>query len=217
MKTGFVAALLLLAPVPGLPHRLDEYLQATMLSIGKERLEGQITLTSGVAVFPLLASDIDTDRDGTVSESEQRAYAERVLRDLWFTIDGRPLAPRLISMRFPAIAEMRDGVGGIRIEFQADLPDGGPKRRLVFENRHQSRIGAYLVNCLVSSDPDVRVIGQTRNYSQSLYQLDYVQAGAGVKRWWAGDRGWLAAVALLLFARFAFATRQAARRQAGPV
>jgi len=156
MKTGLVAVLLLLAPVPGFPHRLDEYLQATMLSIGKDRLEGQITLTSGVAVFPLLASDIDTDRDGTLSESEQRAYAERVLRDLWFTIDGRPLAPRLISMRFPAIAEMRDGVGGIQIEFQADLPAGGPKRRLVFENRHQSRIGAYLVNCLVPSDPGTK-------------------------------------------------------------
>src|SRR5579872_497630 len=215
MKTGLVAAILLWAATPALPHRLDEYLQATLISVGKDRVQAEITLTQGVAVFPLVAADIDTDRDGGISDSEQRAYAGRVLRDLSLTIDGHPLTPRLRSMRFPDIAEMKEGLGAIRIEFQADLPVGGSRRRLVFENRHQSRLGAYLVNCLVPDDPGIRIAAQNRNYTQSVYQVDYVQTGAGsggiFPTWWSGDRIWLAAVALLLFARLAFLWRQRSR------
>jgi hypothetical protein len=215
MKTKLAAVVLLLAPAPALTHRLDEYLQGTILSIGKNRLEAQITLTPGVAVFPMLATNIDTDADGVVSETEQRAYAGRVLRDLSLSIDGRPLMPQLLSMQFPSIDEMKEGRGGIRIDFKADLPRGGPSRRLVFENRHQSRVGAYLVNCLVPRDPDIRIVAQNRNYSQSLYQLDYVQtgvrSGALSWAWWSGDPAWLGTVALLLFARLAFLWRQRSR------
>ena len=53
------------------------------------------------------------------------------------------------------------------------LPRGGPNRRLIFENHHESRIAAYLVNCLVPRDPDIRITAQNRNYQQSFYQLDY--------------------------------------------
>jgi hypothetical protein len=215
MKTGLVAVILLLAPPPGLAHRLDEYLEATLISVGKNQIEAEISLTPGVAVFSVVAAEIDTDADGSVSETEQRAYAGRVLRDLAFTLDGHPLTLRLRSVRFPAIGEMKEGRGSIRIEFQADLPSGGPERRLVFENRHQSRLGAYLVNCLVPRDPEIRIIAQNRNYSQSLYQLDYVQTGrrsGGLSfAWGPGGRAWPGVAALLLLARFAYLWRRRMR------
>ena len=81
MKAKLCAAILAVAAVtPALAHRLDEYLQGTILSIGKTQVQGQMTLTPGVAVFPFLIADIDSDGDGAISETEQRAYAERVLR-----------------------------------------------------------------------------------------------------------------------------------------
>ena len=46
------------------------------------------------------------------------------------------------------------------------------------ENRHQSAIAVYLVNCLVSDDPAVRVVAQDRNYTQSSYRLDYAVGDA---------------------------------------
>src|SRR5437763_12980425 len=100
MKTSLVAVILLFAPAPALTHRLDEYLQSTLISISKDRLEAQITLTTGVAIFPKLAADIDTNADGAVSQTEQREYAGRVLRDLSLTIDGHPLTPQLVSTQF---------------------------------------------------------------------------------------------------------------------
>jgi hypothetical protein len=208
MKSNLAAAVIvLLAGTPALAHRLDEYLQGTIVSVEKNRLQAQMTLTPGVAVYPIVLAEIDTDADGVISKSEQRAYAERVLRDLSLTIDGRRLTPRLVSMEFPAIEEMKEGRGEIRIEFNADLPRDRPNRRLTLENHHQSRIAAYQVNCLVPRDPDIRIVAQNRNYSQSVYELDYVLSGVRSDplslAWWSGDRGWLVTVALLLFARFA--------------
>ena len=100
-----------------------------------------------------------------------------MLGDLSLTVDGNRLRPKLVSMSFPQIEQMKEGLGEIHIEFTADLPSGGPNRRLVLENHHQNRNAVYLVNCLVPSDHDIRIVGQTRNQQQSFYQLDYVQAG----------------------------------------
>jgi hypothetical protein len=170
------AAFILFAGCPALAHRLDQYLQGTLISIGRNRVDAQMTLTPGVAVFPALIADIDLNGDGVISEIEQRAYSQRILGDVSISIDGHPLAPRLLSAQFPQIAEMKDGRGEIRIEFDAELPSGGPSRKLTFENHHQSRIAAYQVNCLVSSDPDIRILAQSRNYSQSFYQLEFAQS-----------------------------------------
>ena len=211
------AAILLLAGTPALAHRLDEYLEATLISVEKNRVQAQITLTPGVAVLPIVLAKIDTDADRAISETEQRAYAERVLRDLSLTIDGHRLTPQLLSLHFPTIDEMKEGLGEIQIEFNADLPRGGLNRKLIFENYHQSKIAAYQVNCLVPRDPDIRIVAQNRNYSQSHYELDYAQAGVSFFSsplsfaWWSGDGGWLSALALFLFARLALRSRQRAR------
>jgi hypothetical protein len=186
-------------------HRLDEYLQATLLSVEKDRIHAQIRLTPGVAVFPIVFAGIDTDANQVISEAEQRAYAERVLRDLSLALDGDPLRLRLVSVKFAQIEEMTEGRGEISIDFDADLPLSGRNRRLTFENHHQRRMGVYLVNCLVSHDPDIRLGAQHRNDSQSFYQLDYVQAGVA---WWSGPRGFFGAMALVAFARIAWLWRQ---------
>jgi hypothetical protein len=56
-----------------------------------------------------------------------------------------------------------------------------------------------------------KIIAQNRNDSQSIYQLDYVQAGVGSGplsfAWWSGARGWLGTAALLLFLRLALLRR----------
>jgi hypothetical protein len=201
MKRSAIALLLLsttLAPA----HRLDEYLQGTILSVARDRLDAEITLTPGVAVFPALIAAIDRDGDGVISQAEQHAYAEWVLRDLSLSIDGRTLQPHLKSAEFPAIGEMKEGRGEIRIEIRADLPHGGARRKLVFENHHQSKIAAYQVNVLVPRDPDIRIVSQNRNYSQSFYELDFVQAGvaSGPLTFLGGARGLAGTIGLIAIA-----------------
>jgi hypothetical protein len=203
MKLSAVV-LLLLTVTWASAHRLDEYLQGTIFSVTKDRLDAEITLTPGVAVFPALMAAIDTNADGVISEAEQHAYAERVLRDLSLSIDGQALQPHLTSTEFPAVGEMKTGSGEIRLEFQAELPRGGASRKLIFENHHQPKIAAYQVNVLVPRDPDIRIVSQHRNYSQSFYELDFVQAGVSsgppVLAFLAGARGILATTGLIAVA-----------------
>ncbi len=161
-------------------HRLDEYLQATILLVDKDQVHASMRLIPGVAVASSVIASIDSNGDGVLSEAEQRAYAERVLGDLSLKVDGYRLRPTLVSAEFPQVEQMREGIGEIHIEYTVDLPHGGPNRRLILEDRHQMGDAAYLVNALVPSDPDIRIVAQSRNERQSFYQLDYVQAGGAV-------------------------------------
>jgi hypothetical protein len=73
---------------------------------------------------------------------------------------------------------MKEGLGEIQIYFNADLPPGPKSRKLIFINHHESRMAAYLVNCLLPRDRSVRILAQNRNRNQSFYELDYVQSGS---------------------------------------
>lgn len=211
LSLAAAGAILLSAGTPGFAHRLDEYLQATMLRVEKGSVGAEIRLTPGVAVFPAVLANIDTDANGLLSDVEGNAYAERVLRDLSLTIDGDPVRLRLVSAKFAKTGEMKEGLGEIQLEFRADLPPGGPNRRLVFKNHHQSGMAAYLVNTLIPRDQDIRITAQNRNENQSVYQLDYAQAGVRSGPlsfgWWSGDRLWTGASTLLLLARLVWLWR----------
>ena len=190
-----LAGILVLLGAPAFAHRLDEYLQATLISVEKDHIQGFMRLVPGEAVSSTVIAMIDTNG---------RAYANRVLQDLSLKIDGNRLTPRLVSIDVPPTWKMKEGLGEIQLEFSADLPPGPRSRRLVFENHHESRIAAYLVNCLVPRDPNIRIVAQNRNETQSYYQLDFVQAGAPSDSlsltWWPATREWLGTAAIFLFA-----------------
>ena len=185
-------------------HRLDEYLQATNLSVEKDHVQARLRLIPGVAVFPTVFASIDTNADRVLSATEQQAYAEQVLHDLSLTMDGHALQLRLVSWEFAKTSEMKEGRGDIQLDFHAEVLPSGRNRKLVFENHHQSRIAVYLVNCLVPRDPDIHVTAQHRNYQQSRYELDYVQADIPPSRplvaWWTGIGRWLSMTILLMCA-----------------
>ncbi len=214
--TKALAAIFLLASAAS-AHRLDEYLEATMISLDTSRMHADIRLTPGIAVLPTVLREIDTNADGAISPAEQRAYAAKVLRDLSFAIDGTRLTPRLLSFRYPSIDQMKDGLGEIHLEVDADLPRGGPHRRLTFQNHHQFLIAAYMVNCLVPRDPHIRIDTQHRNYSQSSYDLDFTDTAAQPTSVLSGITGPTGTAALLLSAGLALlwrrlrATREAVR------
>ena len=172
-----VAAILLSVATPAFAHRLDEYLQATLISIERDRIHAQIRLAPGVAVFPVVFAGIDTNADGVLSADEQRKYAERVLCDLSLTIDGSRIPLTLAAWRYASSQDLEEGLGDIRIDFEALVPSGSGSRWLTFENRHHRRISVYLVNLLVPRDHDINIAAQSRSDDQSYFRLDYVAAG----------------------------------------
>ncbi len=160
-------------------HRIDEYLQATILSLAANEVQASMRLVPGVVVAPSVIAGIDANRDGVFSEGEQQAYARRVLGDLSLTLDGQRLRPRLLAWSFPTPARMREGLGEIRIEYRSALPPGGPNRALILENRHLVPQSVYLMNAVVPQDSNIHLLAQKRSRSQSRYELDYWQGSVG--------------------------------------
>jgi HupE / UreJ protein len=168
-------------------HQLDEYVQASKLSIARDVVRVELRLTPGVKVLPRVLAAIDTNGDGTISTDEQRAYADRVRGDLTLRIDGTRLPLRLVSLGYPGKDEMKEGLGEIRMDFEAALPAGGAERRLDFENHHLRDVAVYLANALVPQDTSIRITAQRRSYEQSSFTVEFTQAGASFAH--AGDGG----------------------------
>ena len=153
-------------------HRMDEYLQATFIAVEQDQIRADLFLTPGVAVFPTVLAEIDTDKDGECSPAEQRSYATRVARDLSLAMNGTTLTWQLASFDFPTLEEIRAGRGDVHLERVAKLPPGTTGAKFRFENRHLHPIAAYQVNCLASRSEMIRIGRQQRDPLQSVFEIE---------------------------------------------
>jgi hypothetical protein len=157
-----------------LAHRLDEYLQATLVAIEPEGLRLEINLTPGVAVADQVLALIDRDRDGGISTNEAAAYAQLLKRDLIVQLDQHNVGLKLTAFNFPAPAELRTGSGIIQMEFSVmtgSLPAGA--HRLTILNRHLPTLSVYLINAALPRSRSVQISGQKRNENQSLGEIEF--------------------------------------------
>jgi hypothetical protein len=184
-------------------HRLDEYLQATLIGVTPEGTDVEIQLTPGVAMLPVLMAVIDQDRDGRISPGEEQTYVGRVTRELELRLDGVPAPLSMIESKFPSLEAMREGLGTIVMKLRSAR--GG--RELRFENRHLPQVSAYLVNCLADPAAGLVVRRQQRDEAQRSIEFEY-SFGAGAVSgprvaWIALEPFWPAAIGMLLLIRMA--------------
>jgi hypothetical protein len=160
-------------------HRRDEYLQAARIAIEPGAVQLELNLTPGIELADAIVADIDLDRDGSLSQDEQRAYGSVVLSGLTLEVDGTPVRPRLTAATFPEVAAMKRGEGSIRIQLAGTLarPPAGP-HQLLFRNRHHPDRSVYLANALVPVSPDVTVTAQRRDADQTEITIDYLLRAA---------------------------------------
>jgi len=156
-------------------HRLDEYLQATRISIEPGRIVVEINLTPGAAVANDVIATIDRDGNGEISDTEGAGYASDVLHSVSLNVDGERHSLVLQNYEFPLSEKIRRGEGIIRLyaATTAGQVSSGP-HQLRFANRHRSDIGVYLVNALVPVDDRIRIKAQSRDFLQREYGVEYV-------------------------------------------
>jgi hypothetical protein len=155
-------------------HRLDEYLQATRISIELERIGVEMSLTPGAAVADNVFTAIDHDHSGTISAAEAAAYARLVVGSLTLSVDGKTCVLTLDDYSFPQLVDMRNGEGIIRMRASAKIPKTsfGP-HRLAFANTYRSDIGVYLINALMPTDSRIRITNQSRDTLQNEFKMEY--------------------------------------------
>lgn len=165
---------LLALPSTAFAHRLDEYLQATLVAIEPDGFRLHIHLTPGVAVAEQVLARIDRDRDGVISAKEAAAYSEWLKRDLVVRLDQRKVELKLTASNVPAPDEIRTGWGIIQMEFSTtagSLTAGA--HRLTLENRHLPTMGVYLFNAAQPGSRSVQITRQTRNDDQSVGAIEF--------------------------------------------
>lgn len=173
LRRLLVLALLALQS-PAFAHRLDEYLQATLVAINPDDVRLQINLTPGVDVAEQVLAQIDRNRDGVISTKEVTAYAESLKGDLTLRLDQQNLELTLTASDVPAIAELRTGHGIIQMEFAArpGLIAAGA-HRLTLQSRHLPLLSVYLFNAAKPKSDLVRVTKQSRNDNQSTGEIEF--------------------------------------------
>ncbi|MGI4756482.1 MAG: HupE/UreJ family protein [Janthinobacterium lividum] len=195
LKVFAVAAMcLLLGGRTAWAHRIDEYLQATILSLETHRVNASLRLIPGVLIAPSVIAGIDTNHDGVFSEIETKRYAELVLNELAIVSDGTSAKAQLDLWSVPGASQLRDGLGEITIQYHVDLPAANTvERSFVLANHHLNAGSVYLVNVEVPQESTLRIVDQKRNPQQSLYELDYIQSGlaAGSSTPHSGFAMWL--------------------------
>lgn len=171
-------------------HRRDEYLQAARLAIEPGGVQLELDLTPGIALAEAIIADIDRNRDGALSQDEQRDYAGSVVSALTLEVDGTPVLARLSAVHFPDVAAIRQGEGIIRLQSTATLPRlSKGAHQLLFRNGHQPERSVYLANALVPPSNTVAVMAQRRDTDQTELTIDYVlRAGPATS-----SEGWLLA------------------------
>ena len=204
MRRMGVSVVLALSLVGGASaHRLDEYLQATLIGVTRDGTDVEIQLTPGVAMLPILMALIDQDGDGRISSEEARAYVGRVAREVELRVEGVPAPLSLIESKFPTIEAMREGLGTIRMKLRT--PRSGHELR--FENRHLPQISAYLVNCLAAPSDGLVVRRQERDEAQRSIEFEYSFGEGAIPgpraAWMALGPFWPGAIGMLLVARMA--------------
>jgi hypothetical protein len=159
-------------------HRLDECLQAARIAIESDHVELELDLTPGSAVADAIITDIDRNRDGSLSAGERDAYVARILGDVRLEIDGRPLAVKTTTATFAQVDAFRSGEGTIRVRAGAALPhnDAGA-HRLFFRNSHRRDVSVYLANALVPASDRIGVTAQRHTAEQQDLTIDYVVHG----------------------------------------
>lgn len=174
MKPTLLVCLLLVFVADASAHRLDEYLQATRISVDTNRINLSIKLTPGVAIADELLVVIDKDRDGRISNEEVAVYAHRVLKDIQVGLDETTLTLSLVDASFPAIREVKEGHGVIQINATARVGQlAVGSHTLSLTNAHLPAISVYLVNVLVPKDEALKITKQTRDEFQRTYRLEF--------------------------------------------
>ena len=175
LSQPFVVLFAWLATVsPASAHRLDEYLQATRLSIDIDHVEVEIDLTAGAALASKVFGWIDTNRDGEISDAEGEAYARQMLHSVVLKIDGYPVPVTLAGASFPQFYDMSLGVGTIRLWATAKVSSAGAGRHQIsFLNTHRPESSVYLVNALVPQNSRIQLGDPRRDRAQHSLTLYY--------------------------------------------
>lgn len=177
---GLLAVLFaLLVPTrAALAHPLDQYLQATYITVAPAQLVVELDLTPGALVAPEVLARLDTDGDQQISDAEGRAYVDAVLDDVALHVDGQALALAVTKIEMPTYVTIQAGYGTIRVFTAATLAPGlTGTHSIACANSYAPTGAAYQVNTFVEQGATITLGKQNRDELQRTITVAYTLGG----------------------------------------
>jgi hypothetical protein len=138
VRTIAAAALVLaLLPMRAEAHPVDEVVQGAYITLAPGVVRLELDITPGTEVSDSVLRAIDANRDKTISNTEARAYAERVLKLSVLTLDGAPAAWTIENLVVPAYDALRAESDTLKIYAVASRPERSRPRRLAYLNWYE--------------------------------------------------------------------------------
>jgi hypothetical protein len=165
-------------------HLQDEYLHAARIAIEPHGVRVELSLTPGVAVADAVIRDIDVDGNAALSSTEQRRYAERVLRGISLRVDDRDVPLGVAGIRFAEPAALRNGDVAITVEAVSPALRLAPgTHHVAFRNGNAAHGAVYLANALMPEGNQVAITKLARAVDQSHLTVAFTVRPVSGWRW----------------------------------
>lgn len=146
-------------------HPVDEVVQGAYLTLTPAGVELELDITPGSAVAASVTGSLDADRNGTVTATEARAYATRVLAAQTLTLDGTRARWTLRDVQAPPLANLKLGSDTLKILATAPRTQRSGTHTLSYTNSYAPAKTQRVANIFLKPGGALsdRVTGQTRS------------------------------------------------------
>lgn len=163
-------------------HSLDQYLQASYVTLTPTTIELEVDLTPGVLVAAEAIASLDLDGDGVIDDAEASTYAAAIIDGIDLRVDDAPIELVVDGIQVPSMLVLQAGSGTIVVSARGTLPDDlEGTHRVTLENRNTATGITYQANAFVARGADITLGPQERSSDQQRLAVDatFVGTSAG--------------------------------------
>jgi hypothetical protein len=159
-------------------HPIHEVVQNAYLTLAPRSVELQLELTAGPKVAGRIAAALDADGDKKITPAEAGRYAGRVLRASRLTVDGQPIALRLVGVDVPSYAALLGAYDLIRIRASAARRSRLGPGMLAYRNSYNPSESRCDANIFLTPTPGTHyyVITQSRGLDGRDFRVRYMSS-----------------------------------------
>ncbi len=128
----------------------------------------------GLLVAEELASSLDLDGDGVISDSEAQAHIAALSSAISVSFDRATVPLRLVQFSYPPVALIRQSAAMIAIMFAADAPDAKREKQVTTVSYyHEPPNSTIQLNLTLSAKETMNVVSVERQDDGKTLTMEY--------------------------------------------
>ncbi len=174
MRRYVLALTALLTTVAG-AHPVDEVVQGAYLTLAPGVVRLELEITPGPQVADSVLKVLDANANGTITNTEARAYAVKVLKQSTLKLNDVAAVWTLDRVEVPPYRNLTIGSDTLKIYATARRTDTAGAQTLSYQNRYQPAKGQWTANVflLPGAGWQYGVTGQTRSNDGQQLAVNY--------------------------------------------